>query len=422
MTARSEHQNSENKETLLAWIERDRERLISFLSRLVRAASPNPPGDTRAAASEVQALLNAEGLDHRVISPHPEMPNLVASFEGHEPGRHLVLNGHIDVFPSGDPANWTHGPWSGAIAEGSVWGRGSVDMKCGTTASIFTYLYLHQLRDRLKGRLTLTVVSDEETFGPWGARYLMQHHPEVHGDCCLNGEPSDPTTVRFGEKGPLWLAFTVKTKGAHAAYPHLTESATKVASNLIVELDALSRMQVPAPGNVGGVLNQAAAVIEQALGRGATEVMRSVTFNVGVIQGELKVNMIPAECRFEADFRLPVGMDKEALLAQITEIVGRYPQVTAEEINYSPSNWCDPEHEMVRIIQANVKALKGFEPQPIVGLGGTDTRLWRYRDIPAYVYGPSPKGMGKTDERVDIEECLHIVRTHTLSAYDYLQS
>ena len=98
MTARSENHRAETKETLLAWIGRDRERLISFLSQLVRAASPNPPGDTRAAATEVQALLNAEGLDHRVISPHPEMPNLVASFEGHEPGRHLVLNGHIDVF------------------------------------------------------------------------------------------------------------------------------------------------------------------------------------------------------------------------------------------------------------------------------------------------------------------------------------
>ena len=65
--------------------------------------------------------------------------------------------------------------------------------------------------------------------------------------------------------------------------------------------------------------------------------------------------------------------------------------------------------------------MTGLEPQPIVGLGGTDTRLWRYRDIPAYVYGPSPKGMGKTDERVGIEEFLHIVRTHALSAYDYLQ-
>src|SRR4029453_8045172 len=136
MTASSEHHNSEAKEKLLAWIERDRERLISFLSQLGRARSPKPPGHTRAAATEVQALLNAEGLDHRVISPHPEMPNLVASFEGHDPGRDLGLNGHIDVLPSGDPANWTHGPWSGAIAEGSVWGRGSVDMKCGTTASI----------------------------------------------------------------------------------------------------------------------------------------------------------------------------------------------------------------------------------------------------------------------------------------------
>ena len=47
-------------------------------------------------------------------------------------------------------------------------------MKCGTTASIFTFAYLHRIRDRLTGRLTLTAVSDEETFGPWGARYLMK--------------------------------------------------------------------------------------------------------------------------------------------------------------------------------------------------------------------------------------------------------
>ena len=60
----------------------------------------------------------------------------------------------------------------------------------------------------------MTAVSDEETFGPWGARYLMEHHPEVHGDCCLNGEPSSPYSIRFGEKGPLWIKFTVRTAGA----------------------------------------------------------------------------------------------------------------------------------------------------------------------------------------------------------------
>ena len=121
------------------------------------------------------------------------MPNIVGSFEGATPGHHLVLNGHMDVFPA-DEANerWTHGPWSGAIAEGKIYGRGVADMKAGTSASIFTYRYLHRLRERLAGRLTLTAVSDEETFGPWGARYLMEHHPEVHGDCLLNGEPSSP--------------------------------------------------------------------------------------------------------------------------------------------------------------------------------------------------------------------------------------
>ena len=54
--------------------------------------------------------------------------------------------------------------------------------------------------------------------GPWGARYLMEHNPEVLGDCLLNGEPSSPFSLRFGEKGLLWLAFTVSTPGAHGAY------------------------------------------------------------------------------------------------------------------------------------------------------------------------------------------------------------
>jgi succinyl-diaminopimelate desuccinylase len=418
-TASTDRANAD-KATLLSWIERDRDRLIGFLSGFVKAASPNPPGDTLAAAAHVRHLLDEEKLPYRVISPHEQMPNLVASFDGRSAGKHLVLNGHIDVFPSGDPASWTHGPWSGDIADGHVWGRGAADMKCGTTASIFTYAYLHRLRDKLKGKLTLTVVSDEETFGPWGARYLMEHHPEIHGDCCLNGEPSDPLTVRFGEKGPLWIAFTIRTKGAHGGYPHLTESATQIAAALIGDLYQLARQKVPPPGNVGGILDRSAEVIERALGKGAGEVMRSITLNIGVIQGGLKVNMIPAECRFEADFRLPVGIGRDDLMEKIRTLLSRYPQASMEEINYSASNWCDPEHEMVGIVQRNVKAMKGYEPAPIVGLGGTDTRLWRYRDVPAYVYGPSPKTMGKTDERVEIEEFLHIVRTHTLSAYDYL--
>jgi len=100
--------------------------------------------------------------------------------------------------------------------------------------------------------------------------------------------------------------------------------------------------------------------------------------------------------------------------------VARYPEVTFEEINFNPPSYCDPYGEMMEIVQSNVKQLSGVLPAQIVSLGGTDARLWRYRNIPAYVYGPPPTGMGSYDERVTVDDFLHVVRTHVLSAYDYL--
>ncbi len=412
---------SDDRGILLGWLERDRARHIEFLSRFIQAKSPNPPGDTREAVAHIRAFLESEGLAYRIIDPHPEYPTVVASFEGTAPGRHLVLNGHIDVFPVGEHETWSHGgPWSGAVEDGKIWGRGAADMKCGTTASIWTYAYLHRLRDRLKGKLTLTAVSDEETFGPYGARYLMEHHPEVHGDCCLNGEPGSPYSIRFGEKGPLWLKFTVSTRGAHGAYTHLSESATKLAARLVADLESLTEIPTPAPGNIGPLLDAAAATTDKAQGEGAAAIVQKVTVNIGVIRGGMKVNMVPSECVVEADIRFPIGLEKERVMAALEEILARHPQASMEEMNFSPPSWCDPDCEMVPIIQKNVKEFLGFEPQPIVSLGGTDTRLWRYRDIPALVYGPFPRGMGSGDEHVEVEEFLHVLRTHVLSAYDYL--
>ena len=411
--------SEDGKQRLLGWIEADRDKLIRFLSEFLTKENPNPPGDTRTGADFVTDFLDREGLAHRRIVAHPEMPNIVASFDGPKTGKHLVLNGHLDVFPVEQPQSWTHGPWSGDIADGCIWGRGAVDMKCGTTASIFTYLYLSRLRDDLFGKLTLTVVSDEETFGPYGARYLMEHHPEVHGDCCLSGEPSDPRTVRFGEKGPYWLRFHVQTPGGHGAYSHMSKSATKIAAEVIREIQEIEA-EVPAPGNVGAVLRGSAEVIEAALGAGAASIIQGITTNIGLIKGGAKVNMIPSSCEFEVDIRLPISCSKERITAELDAIVARHPEVRYEEFNFSPPNWCNPEHEMTGLIRRNVQALQGFDPKPMVGLGTTDMRLWRDRGIPAYVYGPSPRTMGARDERVEIEEFLHIVCVHACAAYDYL--
>jgi len=410
----------DDRQTLLQWVDEERERIVAFFRGFVRCKSPNPPGDTTAAAGFIGDFLRDEGLEFRVIAPQPKMPNLVAAFDGARAGKHLVLNGHIDVFPVGDGTGWTKDPWGGELVDGKIYGRGACDMKAGTSASIFTYAFLHRIRQRLNGRLTLTAVSDEETFGPWGARYLVEHHPEVLGDCLLNGEPGSPYTIRFGEKGPLWLEFKIRTKGAHGAYTHASESATKLAQRLIGDLEAVTQIEPRLSDNVARSLEAARDSIDKAMGKGAADIVSKVTLNIGVIEGGLKVNMVPFACRFEADIRLPLGVAREQVMAVVHKVLAGYPQATVAEINYNPPSYCPPDGKMVEIIQDNVRALRGFEPTPIVSLGGTDARLWRYREIPAYVYGPFPYGMGSVDEHVDVEDFLHIVRVHLLSAYDYL--
>ena len=410
---------------LLARIEADRDRLVGFLQAFTRIDTANPPGDTRAGAAFIGEFLERAGLPYRRIAPQETMPNLLAATAFPRPGRHLVLNGHIDVFPAGDRARWTHDPLSGAMVDGRLHGLGTVDMKCGTTASIFTYAYLSGLADELRGRLTLTLVSDEETGGRWGSGYLVEHHrDEVLGDCVLNGEPSSPYTIRFGEKAMFWLKLSIRTPGGHSAYPHVSKSANRIAAALIRDLESLEALVPATPEKVARALGgpDVRAGAERGLGAGAAEFLEKVTLNVGVMRGGVKVNMLPAACELEVDVRLPVGVDRDDVRREIERIVARYPEAAWEEGASQRANatWSDPEHAMVGHLQENVQAFRGFRPSAIISLGGTDCRFWRAAGTPAYVYGPSPAGMGATNESVDIEEFLHVVRTHTLSAFDYL--
>ena len=413
------------RRALLQRIDADRDRLVGFLQAFTRVDTANPPGDTRAGAAFIAEFLDRAGLAHRRIAPQETMPNLVASTRFPCPGHHLVLNGHIDVFPAGDRARWTHDPLSGAIVDGRVHGLGTVDMKCGTTASIFTYAYLSGLAGELGGALTLTLVSDEETGGRWGSGYLVEHHAdEVLGDCVLNGEPSSPHTIRFGEKAMFWLKLSVRTPGGHSAYPHVSKSANRIAAALVHDLEALEALVPATPDKVARALAgpDVRAGAERGLGAGAAEFLQKVTLNIGVMRGGVKVNMLPAACEIEADLRLPVGVDRDEVRRAVEHIVARYPEASWEEGASQRVNatWSDPEHPMIGHLQDNVLALRGFRPPAIISLGGTDCRFWRAAGTPAYVYGPSPAGMGAPNESVSIDEFLHVVRTHTLSAFDYL--
>lgn len=405
---------------LEARLDRDADMILGFVQRMVRIPSENPPGDTTQLTAFLTDWLGERGLDHRVIAPQPELPNVVASFDGGEPGKHLVLNGHLDIFPAGDPAQWSDDPFSGNVRDGKLFGRGVIDMKVGTAASFLTYLYLSELRQHLRGKLTLTAVSDEETGGTWGTGYLMEHHPEVLGDCVLNGEPSTPYTVRIGEKGPVWVDLTVRTPGGHGAYTHQSTSAIQEMAAIIREIETLRELPVELPPDILARVEDARPELDAALGAGATDVVKAVTVNIGTIGGGVKTNVIAAECHAGVDLRTPPGMSAQALYAAFEAIVAKHPGASWELFKLSEPSICTPDHEMVRILQRTAEQVRGIRPKPAISIGGTDCRFWRWKGIPAYVYGPIPYNMGAADEYVTLDDLYGTVRVHALAAFDYL--
>ena len=410
---------------LLEWIEADRDKLVGFFSAFLAKPSPNPPGDTREATAFVADYLRAAGMDPQIVPPQEAMPNIVAVANGNGPGRHLVLNGHIDVFPVGETESWTHGAWSGDVADGALWGRGASDMKCGTSASILTFIYLSRLSQHWPGKLVLTAVSDEETGGKWGTRYLLDNHAEdCVGDCVLNGEPSGLASIRFAEKGTLRLTFEINTPGAHGAYPHRSANTNHIAPRLIVDLDRINHLPVDMPADMAEVLSreEVRACMDAVMGKGAADVATRVTMSIGVIRGGLKVNMMPGNCHVEADIRLPFGVERADVLKEIEAILVNYPDVTlsVQEAASNPATASDPLHPMMGILKRVIADNSEHRPEAIAGIGATDCKFFRYKGVPSFVYGPSPDTMSMPDEHVPIEDFLHVLRVHALAAFDYL--
>jgi succinyl-diaminopimelate desuccinylase len=408
------------RKQLLVWIDQERDALVSFLVRFVRSASPNPPGDTRNATAALAAWLAKAGLPQRTIAPRAEMPNIVASFKGARPGRHLVLNGHIDHFPCNDRGRWTFDPWGAQITEGRIYGRGVSDMKNGTVALLFAFGWLAKLKDQLPGRLTFTAVSDEETGGTWGAKYLLDHHPEVSGDCLLNAEPGAPTTIRFGEKGILRAAVNVETPGCHGAYTHKSPSATRIAARIAAELASVDDLAVTMDAAVERALDEAADEIDRIHIAGAATLMKRFTLNIGVVRGGVKVNMLPGTCRLECDVRIPVGESVERAMSSMRAIVARHPEARLEIMGSTEPNWSDPDHPMVEHLRDASIRVGGVRPFAITSLGASDARFWRMRGVPAFTYGATATNVAMPDEHTDIAEWIGVVKTLTLAAHAYL--
>ena len=158
-----------------------------LLSQLIRFNTVNPPGNERPLQEHLASYLAQAGFDCELLGAENERPNLLARLRSGRGGPTLCYLGHVDTVLA-DPEEWSHGPWSGELADGFLWGRGALDMKSQVAAEVAGAASLARSGWRpARGELLIVAVADEETGGSLGAKWITEQHPDkVRCDLLIN--------------------------------------------------------------------------------------------------------------------------------------------------------------------------------------------------------------------------------------------
>lgn len=411
---------SEVKKKLLSELERRKDEVVKLCCDLVRIPSENPPGDTTQVAEFLTCYIEGKDIKVRRHEPKKGMHNLVATIEGTLQRPNFVLNAHMDEFVAEVAKPWTYSPFSGEVEDGRLLGRGSSDMKGGLAASLFVFTLVKELGIGLPGRLTMTLVSDEESGGKWGAEWLLDNVPEARGDACISGEPSGPEEVMIGEKAGNWFKLTASGVSAHAAYSISGNAIAKMAKALAV-LQTLEQVTGIIPAEIKQLAEDTRASLQSEFGKDAGRIIDHIGVNPGTIRGGVKVNMVPAYCEAELDTRAPWGVSSEQVRLELEK---RLRDAGVGDVKYeflirNEPNYTSPNDKLIQTIRNNVKLQTSKEARLTLKAGLTDLRFWRRKGIPAACYGPTSYGMAAADEHITVEDLLTVTRVHAGTVIDY---
>ena len=408
---------------LTAEADRNLPRLVETTRALVRAASPNPPGNTSAVADVARGMLvTIPGIEIRRFEPQPGIVSLLARLRGRQPGRRLIFNGHLDTFPIGDETGWTLPPLSGAVCNGRIYGRGVSDMKGGIACAILAASLLAAHDQAWDGEVVLTLAGDEETMGPLGTGHLLTTVPEARGDANICGDVGSPSVLRFGEKGLLWIEVEACGVAAHGAHVHKGVSAIDRLRIALDRVKELERLPVVAPGAVVRAIAEASSISEAISGAGETDILQRVTANIGTIAGGTSPNLVPTRAVAKIDIRLPVGLTTGLVQQQLEGSLGPLEGVSWRILRRFEPNFTDPAHEIVVRVRDAAREVLGTTPAVNMRVGGSDSRWYRMHGVPTVVYGLTPFNMGAPDEHISIDELSAVAKVHTLAAFDFLSA
>ncbi|GAA4090634.1 M20/M25/M40 family metallo-hydrolase [Streptomyces shaanxiensis] len=324
--------------------------VVTLASELIaidtsNVSDPTRPGKERLAAEYVAAKLVEVGYETAYVeSGAPGRGNVVARLAGADPLRGaLLVHGHLDVVPA-DPGDWSVHPFSGEVQNGYVWGRGAVDMK-GMVAMMLAVARQFKRDHVVPPRdLIFAFLADEEAGGFCGARWLVDHRPElfegsseaiseVGGFSVTFDGRTRAYLVETAEKGVMWLRLKVSGTAGHGSMLHHDNAVAKLAA-AITRLDT-HRFPViltdPVREFLEGVADltgvpfderdpEAAVARLGNLSRMIGATLRD-TANVTMFNAGYKGNVVPSLAQATVDGRVLPGRE-QAFKAEVAEVLG----------------------------------------------------------------------------------------------------
>jgi acetylornithine deacetylase len=401
--------------------------IVEFISETVQMPSlPGAEKEVQAVISQKLATLGLD-VDRFAVKPeelqtHPAFSddgfpfgnriNVVGKWKGTaglgDTARSLILNGHVDVVSPGDETLWADSPWSGKVANGKIYGRGSTDMKAGLAAAIFAVAALKEMGIKLAGDVLVESVVGEETGGCGTLAGILKGY---QADAAIIIEP---TALKICPVQSGALSFRLHVKG-HAVHGCMKNQGVSAISNFCHLFQAIESFERGRHRQYQNPLYP--------------DPMNIAPISIGVIRGGEWHSTVPdrvvAEGRYGIFPDESVDNAKERFASMIQSAADQddwlrsHPPVVEWFEGQFESGKTPLDNPIIGVLSNCHRYVTGEKPKIEGVTYGSDLRLFtNHASIPAVLYGPGDVIDAHTvDESIVIDE---VIRATTVLALTLL--
>ena len=373
----------------------------TLTAALVRCPSVTP--EEGGALVHLETLLSAAGFACTRVD-RGGVSNLFARWGRAGHPRTFGFNGHTDVVPIGNRADWSVDPFGAEVRDGYLYGRGATDMKSGVAAFVAAAVDFVTQTPPEDGALILAITGDEEGDAVDGTVALLDWMAEAQErmSVCLVGEPTSPDhmgqMMKIGRRGSLNAHFTVTGVQGHSAYPHRATNPMPAMARL---MDRLS---------------------SQELDTGTDHFDASTLAVVTIDTGNPATNVIPAQTRATVNIRFNDAHTGAALSdwlrAEAAAVDADFGTTTEVRVKISGESFLTPPGDLSDLVARAVEAEIGVAPE-LSTTGGTSDARFVKDHCPVVEFGLVGRTMHQVDERVEVAQIHQLKAIYARILADY---